>query len=71
MSSPREDRNLGMLNCECKANKGDTERTLRKNDQEKECWEPLLSYKRREKRAFQEIVIYGAKCFVKLEHHED
>lgn len=70
MSSPREDRTLGILNCECKANKGDTERkkdTLRKNDQEKECWEPLLSHKWREKRAFQEIVINGAKCFVKLE----
>lgn len=37
-----------------KVNKGDTERTLRKNDQAKECWEPLLSYKRREKRVFQE-----------------
>ena len=45
---------LWILNCECKANKGDTERTLRKIDQEKECWEPLLSYKPREKRAFQE-----------------
>ena len=43
----------GIFNCECKANKGDTERTLRKNDQAKECWEPLLSYKRREKRVFQ------------------
>lgn len=34
--------------------KGMVKATLRKNDQAKECWEPLLSYKRREKRVFQE-----------------
>ena len=47
---------LGILNCEYKANKGDTERTLR-------------MIKKREH--FKKIVINGAKCFAKLEHHKD